>query len=143
MFPASMSLYIYRIFNRAAIYIAARFNSSKFQFFRFILPKTDARLLTMIGGLFVYNHKGEVLISRIYRDDVSRNAVDAFRVNVIHARQQVRSFCNHLYLQLPISRSDHLSRILLVRRFSTSSAEMSGCAPWLGTMSTPQWFLSF
>uniref|UniRef100_A0A915D1X7 MHD domain-containing protein n=1 Tax=Ditylenchus dipsaci TaxID=166011 RepID=A0A915D1X7_9BILA len=45
----------------------------------------------MIGGLFVYNHKGEVLISRIYRDDVSRNAVDAFRVNVIHARQQVRS----------------------------------------------------
>ncbi|MCP9265979.1 AP-2 complex subunit mu [Dirofilaria immitis] len=42
----------------------------------------------MIGGLFVYNHKGEVLISRIYRDDVSRNAVDAFRVNVIHARQQ-------------------------------------------------------
>jgi AP-2 complex subunit mu-1 len=43
----------------------------------------------MIGGLFVYNHKGEVLISRIYRDDVSRNSVDAFRVNVIHARQQV------------------------------------------------------
>ncbi|KAK6026001.1 adaptor complexe medium subunit family protein [Ostertagia ostertagi] len=45
----------------------------------------------MIGGLFVYNHKGEVLISRIYRDDVTRNAVDAFRVNVIHARQQVRT----------------------------------------------------
>ncbi|KAA0190076.1 AP-2 complex subunit mu, partial [Fasciolopsis buskii] len=46
---------------------------------------------TMIGGLFIYNHKGEVLISRIFRDDVSRNAADAFRVNVIHARQQVRS----------------------------------------------------
>lgn len=46
----------------------------------------------MIGGLFVYNHKGEVLISRIYRDDVSRNAVDAFRVNVIHARQQVNFY---------------------------------------------------
>lgn len=45
----------------------------------------------MIGGLFVYNHKGEVLISRVYRDDIGRNAVDAFRVNVIHARQQVRS----------------------------------------------------
>ncbi|KOB73558.1 AP-2 complex subunit mu [Operophtera brumata] len=42
----------------------------------------------MIGGLFVYNHKGEVLISRVYRDDIGRNAVDAFRVNVIHARQQ-------------------------------------------------------
>ena len=25
------------------------------------------------------------------RDDIGRNAVDAFRVNVIHARQQVRS----------------------------------------------------
>jgi len=47
--------------------------------------------LTMIGGLFCYNHKGEVLISRVYRDDIGRNAVDAFRVNVIHARQQVRS----------------------------------------------------
>lgn len=45
----------------------------------------------MIGGLFIYNHKGEVLISRVFRDDVSRNAADAFRVNVIHARQQVRS----------------------------------------------------
>ncbi|XP_015781160.1 AP-2 complex subunit mu [Tetranychus urticae] len=45
----------------------------------------------MIGGLFIYNHKGEVLISRMYRDDIGRNAVDAFRVNVIHARQQVRS----------------------------------------------------
>lgn len=45
----------------------------------------------MIGGFFIYNHKGEVLISRIFRDDISRNAADAFRVNVIHARQQVRS----------------------------------------------------
>jgi hypothetical protein len=24
----------------------------------------------MIGGVFMYNHKGEVLISRIYRDDI-------------------------------------------------------------------------
>ena len=24
----------------------------------------------MIGGLFMYNHKGEVLISRIFRDDI-------------------------------------------------------------------------
>jgi len=45
----------------------------------------------MIGGLFVYNHKGEVLISRIYRDNITRQATDAFRVNVIHARQAVRS----------------------------------------------------
>ncbi|XP_013784812.1 AP-2 complex subunit mu-like [Limulus polyphemus] len=45
----------------------------------------------MIGGLFIYNHKGEVLISRVFRDDIGRNAVDAFRVNVIHARHQVKS----------------------------------------------------
>lgn len=50
-----------------------------------------ASRVKMIGGLFIYNHKGEVLISRVYRDDIGRNAVDAFRVNVIHARQQVRS----------------------------------------------------
>ena len=24
----------------------------------------------MIGGLFMYNHKGEVLISRVFRDDI-------------------------------------------------------------------------
>lgn len=50
----------------------------------------------MIGALFVYNHKGEVLISRIYRHDISRNAADAFRVNVIHARGQVRSPVTHI-----------------------------------------------
>lgn len=48
----------------------------------------------MIGGLFVYNHKGEVLICRLFRDDLTRDAVNAFRVNVIHARQQVRSPVN-------------------------------------------------
>lgn len=53
--------------------------------------EVESRAQIMIGGLFVYNHKGEVLISRVYRDDIGRNAVDAFRVNVIHARQQVRS----------------------------------------------------
>lgn len=34
----------------------------------------------MIGGLFVYNHKGEVLISRIYRDDVSKRF--SLRLNI-------------------------------------------------------------
>ena len=33
----------------------------------------------MIGGLFIYNHKGEVLISRLYRSDISRAQIDAFR----------------------------------------------------------------
>lgn len=45
----------------------------------------------MIGGIFIYNHKGEVLICRIFRDEITRDAVNAFRVSVIHARQQVRS----------------------------------------------------
>lgn len=45
----------------------------------------------MIGGLFLFNHKGEVLISRAYRDDICRNAANVFRVKVIHARQQVRA----------------------------------------------------
>lgn len=45
----------------------------------------------MIGGVFVYNHKGEVLISRVFRDTITRTSVDAFRVSVIHARHAVRS----------------------------------------------------
>lgn len=63
----------------------------------------------MIGGLFMYNHKGEVLISRIYRDDIGRNAVDAFRVNVIHARQQVL-----LLLLLITSHSRELTEVRAV-----------------------------
>ena len=51
----------------------------------------------MIGGLFVYNHKGEVLISRIYRDNITRQATDAFRVNVIHARQAVSILLKYVY----------------------------------------------
>lgn len=39
----------------------------------------------------MYNHKGEVLISRVFRDSITRSTVDAFRVNVIHARHAVRS----------------------------------------------------
>merc|ERR1711931_611568 len=35
--------------------------------------------------------RGDDLISRIYRDNITRQATDAFRVNVIHARQAVRS----------------------------------------------------
>ncbi|TKC44670.1 hypothetical protein EI555_009369 [Monodon monoceros] len=45
----------------------------------------------MTGGLFIYNHKGEVLITHVYRDDIGRNAAVAFWVNVIHAGQWVRS----------------------------------------------------
>ena len=45
------------------------------------LWRPESWLGKMIGGLFIYNHKGEVLISRVYRDDIGRNAVDTFRVN--------------------------------------------------------------
>ncbi|CAI8040726.1 AP-2 complex subunit mu [Geodia barretti] len=45
----------------------------------------------MIGGVFIYNHKGEVMVSRVYRDNITRTTVDAFKVSVIHARQAVRS----------------------------------------------------
>eukprot|EP00128_Syssomonas_multiformis_P011724 Colp12_sorted_trinity150504_noHs@32634 len=46
----------------------------------------------MISALFIYNQKGDVLISRQFRDDISRRtAADAFRVHVIHARSTIRS----------------------------------------------------
>ncbi|NIG60876.1 AP-2 complex subunit mu isoform X1 [Pontoporia blainvillei] len=45
----------------------------------------------MTGGLFIYNHKGDMLITQIYRDDIGRNAAVAFRVNVIHAGQRICS----------------------------------------------------
>lgn len=38
--------------------------------FRFTMASWDWEAATMIGGLFIYNHKGEVLISRVYRDDI-------------------------------------------------------------------------
>lgn len=36
------------------------------------------------------------MICRIYRDDITREAVNAFRVNIIHARQQVGDFMHPL-----------------------------------------------
>jgi hypothetical protein len=42
--------------------------------------------LTMISGLFWVNQKGEIVISRLYRDDVSVSAANAFRAQVrIHS----------------------------------------------------------
>ena len=45
----------------------------------------------MISGLFLYNHKGEPLITRFYREDIDRSAADIFRVKVIHSRKGVRA----------------------------------------------------
>uniref|UniRef100_A0AAQ6IRQ8 Uncharacterized protein n=1 Tax=Anabas testudineus TaxID=64144 RepID=A0AAQ6IRQ8_ANATE len=60
----------------------------------------------MMGGLFIYNHKGEVLISRVSCDKIGRNAVDAFRVNVIHSRQQVCSPVTNIAWTPPTSMSN-------------------------------------
>ncbi|KAJ2003395.1 clathrin associated protein complex medium subunit [Coemansia sp. RSA 2322] len=37
----------------------------------------------MLSAVFIYNQKGEVLISRLYRHDVKRSVADVFRVHVI------------------------------------------------------------
>ncbi|KAI3648442.1 hypothetical protein MP228_006296 [Amoeboaphelidium protococcarum] len=37
----------------------------------------------MIGAVFVYNHKGEIIISRMYRNDFKRSLADLFRIQVI------------------------------------------------------------
>ncbi|KAL1919077.1 uncharacterized protein VTP21DRAFT_2458 [Calcarisporiella thermophila] len=37
----------------------------------------------MISALFIFNQKGEVLISRLYRQDLKRSIADIFRINVI------------------------------------------------------------
>ncbi|RHZ25303.1 hypothetical protein DYB37_000642 [Aphanomyces astaci] len=43
--------------------------------------------LVMISGLFLISQKGEVVLNRLYRDDVSRRAADAFRLQVIAAKE--------------------------------------------------------
>ncbi|KAF9950164.1 hypothetical protein BGZ72_008130 [Mortierella alpina] len=44
----------------------------------------------MISALFIYNLKGEVLISRLYRQDLKRSIADVFRIQVI-SNSDVRS----------------------------------------------------
>ncbi|ODV86807.1 hypothetical protein CANARDRAFT_27195 [[Candida] arabinofermentans NRRL YB-2248] len=45
----------------------------------------------MITGLFIYNHKGEVLISRLFREGVKRNVCEVFRIQVISNLSDVKS----------------------------------------------------
>jgi len=63
---------------------------------------------TMIGGLFIYNHKGEVLISRVYRDDigwVSSSWVENALKTASETRNEIyfivpdREICNGLHSQ--------------------------------------------
>lgn len=37
----------------------------------------------MISAIIIYNQKGEVLISRLYRDGLRRSIADVFRIQVI------------------------------------------------------------
>ncbi|KAJ2343070.1 clathrin associated protein complex medium subunit, partial [Coemansia sp. RSA 2671] len=43
----------------------------------------------MLSAIFIYNQKGEVLISRLYRHDVKRSVADVFRVHVISSPTSV------------------------------------------------------
>lgn len=36
----------------------------------------------MISAIFLVNQKGEVVMNRLYRDDVARTVVDTFRMKV-------------------------------------------------------------
>merc|ERR1712193_137187 len=51
-------------------------------------------LQKMIGGLFIYNHKGEVLISRVYRDDIWLAAVTKQNVNAAMVFEFLLKMCD-------------------------------------------------
>ena len=41
----------------------------------------------MISAIFLVNQKGEVVMNRVYRDDVARTVVDTFRMKVIASKE--------------------------------------------------------
>ena len=43
----------------------------------------------MIGGLFIYNHKGEVLISRVYRDDIGWVFIQAILIAILKNSREI------------------------------------------------------
>lgn len=46
----------------------------------------------MLSGFFIYTHKGDLLLWRIFRNDIDRDAaVNAFRANIIHSLHELRS----------------------------------------------------
>jgi hypothetical protein len=47
-----------------------------------VFPFTNL-LDKMISGIFIFNQKGEVLISRLYRHDLKRSIADVFRIHVL------------------------------------------------------------
>ncbi|KAG9039182.1 hypothetical protein FRB95_011767 [Tulasnella sp. JGI-2019a] len=53
-------------------------------------PDGKSPTRTMISAFFIFNQKGEVLISRLYRTDLKRSIADVFRIQVI-SNSDVRS----------------------------------------------------
>lgn len=58
----------------------------------------------MISGVFLISQKGDVVLSRFYRDNASRRAADVFRKQVIAAKEtgtkppiQLIDGCTFLY----------------------------------------------
>ncbi len=51
------------------------------------------RATTMIGGLFIYNHKGEVLISRVYRDDIGWVS-SSWAENALKTASDLKDLCD-------------------------------------------------
>ena len=39
-----------------------------------------------LGGLFIVNLRGDVLLTRAYREDIERHVVDAFRSQILNPR---------------------------------------------------------
>lgn len=44
----------------------------------------------VLSGVFFFNNKGEILISRVYRDDITKHVAEVFRLQVVGAKD-VRS----------------------------------------------------
>lgn len=46
----------------------------------------------MLSGFFIYTHKGDLLLWRVFRNDIQKDVVaDAFRANIIHSLRELRS----------------------------------------------------
>merc|ERR1711935_269822 len=56
------------------------------------LRGVNRSLADMLSGFFIYTHKGDLLLWRIFRNDVRKDIVaDAFRANIIHSLHELRS----------------------------------------------------
>ena len=51
------------------------------------IKKQPLKFAAMISAVFLINQKGEIIIYRLYRDDVALSAANLFRVQVIAAKE--------------------------------------------------------